>query len=644
MKRLGIYLTYDSQKIVDDYIGHMLSELKTCMDYLVVVCNETEIIRGREILEAYADEIFYRENIGLDAGGFKDALTTFVGWDRVLEFDELVLVNDSIFGPFCPMKEIFDEMAERPVDFWGVAGHGEYRKEGLDFFPEHIQTFFLTVRSKMLHSSPFRIYWEDMPYYASYNQVVREHEMQFTRHFSELGYTYDFFADIRANNSENTANNYCQYRRISYELIKKYQFPFLKKQQFSDDKLEEQTQESCYQALNYIDQETEYDVNLIWNNLIRTLDPTDLQKNLHLQYIISSESEYEMKRSNIVILVFISYEKTAEYVSEYLKELDFCIKIIAQDRRLLNDYETYGFECELVPQEDRIKYFRKFSDYDLVCIINDADLSSEQQPNYIGKSYFFSVWSNLLKEKNYILRIQELFDTKPQLGILTCPYPNFGKYFGDLGKGWEGRFQEICEAARKKTLTFQLSEDKPPFARPRDLWIRGNLLNSLEGWEAADFEYLSWLWIYLAQDSGYYSGIVESAEYAAMDVINMRCYLEEIAGVVRQQYGNFTDLIELKKQISQASLRDFISKCNHIYVYGTGIFARKYKALIPNPEAYVVSDGQAKLKELDGIPVRYLSELEITDDCGLVLCLNKKGQMQVIEQLKKRGIENYLCI
>lgn len=83
---------------MDKYIGYMLKELKTCVDYLAVICNEDKVVRGKDILEQYADIIFYRENIGLDAGGFKDALTKFIGWDKILEYDELVLANDSMFS------------------------------------------------------------------------------------------------------------------------------------------------------------------------------------------------------------------------------------------------------------------------------------------------------------------------------------------------------------------------------------------------------------------------------------------------------------------------------------------------------------------------------------------------------------------
>ena len=197
MKRICIYLTYDKQQIADRYIGYMLKELKTCADYLAVVCNTPSIAEGREILEAHADAIFYRENIGFDAGGYKDALCRLIGWDQVLAYDELALVNDSMFGPFRPMKSIFEEMDKNPVDFWGLSKHAEFRKSGFDYFPEHIQSFFFVFRSRMLHSVHFRKYWEDMPYYTSYNETVRKYEMQFTSWFSNLGYTYGVMADTQ---------------------------------------------------------------------------------------------------------------------------------------------------------------------------------------------------------------------------------------------------------------------------------------------------------------------------------------------------------------------------------------------------------------------------------------------------------------
>ena len=352
MKRLCIYLTYDKQKVIDQYIGYILKELKTCTDYLAVVCNMPTIIRGKEILETYADTIFYRENIGFDAGGYKDALCHRIGWDKVLVFDELVLVNDSMFGPFRPMKNIFEEMDEKPVDFWGLSKHAEFRKGGFDYFPEHIQSFFFVFRSRILHSSHFRKYWEDMPYYTSYNEAVRKYEMRFTSWFLNLGYTYDILADTSVNDSDNSENNYTQFAKISYELIKKRNFPFLKKQQIADESLDMQTQENLRLAIDCIDRETDYDADLIWENIIRTLNMADLQRSLHLQYIVVPAAT--RRREDTLILVAASHESAVAYVVEYLRELgrNFDIKIAAYNSILKDVYQSQGFMCEELEQDE----------------------------------------------------------------------------------------------------------------------------------------------------------------------------------------------------------------------------------------------------------------------------------------------------
>ena len=129
-----------------------------------------------------------------------------------------------------------------------------------------------------------------------------------------------------------------------------------------------------------------------------------------------------------------------------------------------------------------------------------------------------------------------------------------------------------------------------------------------------------------------------------MNEVNLQYYLNEIAEQIRRQYGEFPDFTGMKKKISMAALREFCDRHSRIFVYGTGFMARKYGELIGNAEAYVISDGQAKPGEWNGAPVRYLSEVSVSEDCGIVLCMNKKNQAQVKRLLAERGIMNYLCI
>lgn len=73
MKRICIYVTYDPENIADNYIGGLLHELRKAVACLVVVCNYEYILAGIENIQPYADKIYYRSNMGFDAGAYKDA-------------------------------------------------------------------------------------------------------------------------------------------------------------------------------------------------------------------------------------------------------------------------------------------------------------------------------------------------------------------------------------------------------------------------------------------------------------------------------------------------------------------------------------------------------------------------------------------
>lgn len=648
MKRLCIYVTYDKQNIIDRYIGFMLKELNTCVNHMIVVCNETKIVRGLEILKTYADEIFYRENIGYDAGAFKDAMCNLLGWEKVLAYDELVLVNDSFFGPFRPMKDIFSEMEQKKADFWGLAKaeYGAWKANYGKDVPEHIQTYFMVVRSRMLHGKEFQKYWEELPYYNVFSVLYKEYEFKFTLHFKKLGYTYDTLADTKANDSDNKINNYCQYSMISYELIRDRNFPFLKKQQIANDTMAYQTQEQIRLAIEYIDKNTDYNIDFIWENLIRTLNIADLQRNFCLRYVVSQEEESYIFQGSTIIAVFVSHKEAVEPVSKYLERLQgyYDIKIFSKDLELRNLYQRLGFLCVEIDMESISDIFEELACKELVCVVHDVDLSSIEQPNYIGKSYFYNIWENLLKEKRHVQKIINYFAKDSKLGLLVPPKPLFAQYFGDLGKGWNENFEIVQKCIENMKLNCQIIEERAPFCVSNNFWVRGSILRRLRNLQKKDYQYLPYMWSYMAQDAGCYSGIVESAVYAAMNEVNLQYCLEQILEQIRYQCGDFEDLFTLKKIIFRTAFSEFRRRCSHIFVYGTGYMAKAFHDLLGDIEAYVVSDGREKQDYWEGKPVKYLSEIAEVENCGIVLCLDEKNQLQVIPFLEKYGIKNYLRI
>lgn len=646
IKRMCIYVTYDKYAIIDDYIVYILNELRDNCERLILVCNYSEICSGKENVEPLLDQIFYRENIGYDCGAFKDAMCNLIGWDEIREYDELVLVNDSFFGPFVPFSNIFQEMEEKNVDFWGLIAHPHLKNNEIDI-PEHIQSFFLTIQSRMLHSDDFRKYWEELPFFNRFNDVVKRYEHTFTSYFKEKGYRYSYLADISKNNSVNLRNNFWQYAHICYELIQKRNFPFLKKQQLIYDTLEHQTQENYYKSIKYVEKYTNYNVNLIWRNIIRTLDPNVLYKNLHLDFIINENILNGSNHEKILICVKVMYESAVEYVLEYLnpflKATEYIeVLICSESNELLKNYGIEGYKIINCQNEKDILEIAV--DYEYICFIHDYDLSSEEQPSYITKSKFFNVWENLIKNVDYVNNVICLMKEKKHIGLLMPPTSNFGVYFKNLYNDWNREYYIIENIIKKYNLNCVCKQEIPPFAISNNIWIRGDILRGAKDIVINEKQWLTHLWIYIAQNQLYLSGIVENYEYAAMDKINLQTYLGKIVNQVSEQYGKIQSFSDLQSCIFSGAVKEFCIHYSKIYVYGTGYFAKKYKDIIPKINGYVVSDGQEKAEYFEKNKVFFLSEIIQEKDIGIIICLDKKNQSQVIPLLEKQNFNNYFCV
>ena len=653
MKRLLIYLTYDRQNIIDDYIGYFLHSMRSIAETIAVVCNMQTIEKGLHNLSSYADDIFYRENVGLDAGGFKDVLCTYIGWEKVFRYDEIILANDSFYGPFEDMDRIFSEMEGKRLDFWGLMkrGAGEYGATGKD--PEHILSFFYAFQAPLIHSREFRSYWDNMPYFKDYMTAVKQYERQLTKHFADLGYTYDAYAHTLPNDSKNPKNLFFQCDYLSHEMIAERNFPFLKRKQMSNNTLYCQTQENLPLSMEYIGKNTDYDVDMIWSNLIRTQHHTELQRSLGLQFILPGGKRNGEKRTDVAVCVRVQWMNAFDTVNAYLEKIKgICdIWIIAEDQDIAVRYHGRGFKVFLAHVSDiEILQSVDTDNYRYVCMIHDSDLSSERIPSCAGKSYFFNIWENLIKDVDHIEEIVELLDMKKHVGMLLHPVPVFGIWLGQTGFGWEEKYADVKEWVERLGLNAIISPDTPPINVTDNFWVRSEVIDSLKKRlsscrDGIPAHICSRLWNYIVQDSGKLTGIVESSFYASLNEPNYHYYLKTFIDLFTQKYGSHQNLHEFRELFRvNSAAEECREKYEKWYVYGTGDIAGRCFEWIRDTAAFIVSDGQQKDRVFRGIPVIYLSELEQKDNIGIVLCLSKEIQNRVIELLEEKGIKNYYAI
>ncbi len=266
MKRLCIYVTYDSENIIDEYVEYMLREMRKAVHTLILVCNYKCDDCRVDKVQSYVDNMFCRENLGYDAGAYKDVLCQELGWDVVCGYDELLLVNDSFFGPFYAFEELFDRMQRTGDDYWGMTRCPEVELADGHTYESHIQSYFFSLRKRILQNRAFQIFWETMIYPTSFTQAVIHFEIGLNRLLNRLGFRGIAVTDLSPIqwNLRKSENPYLLY---PLELIRDAGIPILKRKSLS---LSNKGFDSAMRALRFIKSECGYDVSLIENHLRRS--------------------------------------------------------------------------------------------------------------------------------------------------------------------------------------------------------------------------------------------------------------------------------------------------------------------------------------------------------------------------------------
>ena len=208
MNRGLVYFHFDPHHQVRDYVVAALSSLRPHADHILLVSNSPISEADRARLETCCDEILQRPNEGLDAGAYRAGLE-HLGWERLADFDELILTNHTYYAPLRPWEEVLARAANwGDISFWGMTEHAAMRPHPFlaqRELPRHLQSHWIAVRRRLLTDPAFREYWEQMPPVSSYRDSIQWHESRFTGHFAELDHTWQVAFPVDRYRSENPA-------------------------------------------------------------------------------------------------------------------------------------------------------------------------------------------------------------------------------------------------------------------------------------------------------------------------------------------------------------------------------------------------------------------------------------------------------
>lgn len=221
MKRLCVFAHWDKDNIIDDYVIFYLKALKEVCSTIIFVSDcDLETIEKNK-LTGIAEYVLAEKHGEYDFGSYKRGY--FYAKDLGLEFEELLLANDSLYGPFSSLATIFSKMNTKHCDYWGLTRNTfgiKLTSKGQDFcYCPHIQSYFLLLKQQTFRV--FEDFIKTIKPEKTKEEIVIKYEMGLNIVLKQNGFKNRVFI----NKYKHTEN--CTLRKCD-SLIKKYKFPFVK--------------------------------------------------------------------------------------------------------------------------------------------------------------------------------------------------------------------------------------------------------------------------------------------------------------------------------------------------------------------------------------------------------------------------------
>lgn len=554
-QRLGIYCFYDKYGHAASFIKTFLDDLMDNLDDLVVVVNGQLSDQARQLFSEYTKTIIVRENKGLDVAAYKQAILT-LGWEKLESYDEVICLNDTVMGPVYPFREMFACMDRKDVDFWGITA---YAGETVDKeqIPTHLQAYWHAYRRSLVSSPAFHEYWETMPLWKDYAEVTRKHEMTFTKHFADLGFTWASYIDWRK------YQGYSSYPLLymPMQIVRDDRCPIFKRRSFFVDYSAYFDQTAGQPALDlyeYLRDHTDYDVDMIWDAILPSYNIDDIRKAMHLDYVLPSQAinpqTHDRPRSAFIYHVYFMdlLEDTCHYIASLPEETDLYITSTEDKIPQIREYmqqRGISHQATFIPVINRGRDVSALlvaacpvvlsGKYDVIGFAHDKKSSQNQENGHHGtesQGFAYKLMENTLGSEAYVKNILTLFAENPRLGQVAPPPPYHALYFAHtIPHDWGANYEITKELLEDRLgIHVPLSPTKPTAsAMGSCYWFRVEALKPLfeYGWKYEDFlpegqmgedgtisHAIERANGYICQSRGYYPAWVLSDRYARIEV------------------------------------------------------------------------------------------------------------------------------
>ncbi|MGA9586275.1 MAG: rhamnan synthesis F family protein [Terracidiphilus sp.] len=177
--RLALYAHYSESGGLARYVLFYLRKLRELGFQICFISNSPIPKSGEQELHDLCEKIIQRENTGYDFAMWRRALAEY----ELTQFEELLLTNSSIVGPFNPLEPLWQRAAVNQCDFWGLTDN--------DDLGRHLQSYFLLFRRQVLEHPCFQTFWHSVLPFRDKQLVIGSYEIGLTRWLEQHGFNWN---------------------------------------------------------------------------------------------------------------------------------------------------------------------------------------------------------------------------------------------------------------------------------------------------------------------------------------------------------------------------------------------------------------------------------------------------------------------
>jgi lipopolysaccharide biosynthesis protein len=269
-ERLCLFASYDRDGIIDDYLVNYLSKLHELdCDIVFTTCAHSLPLDQLVKIEKYCVTIIHRENLCMDFGSWKIGMDSV---DNIAGYSQVILANDSVYGPFNDLGRVVREMSGKNLDMWGITDckTPEY----------HLQSYFLFLDKSLVKSQFFKDFWNNFKFFQSKAVVIGEYEVGLSRAAIRAGFKLGAYcpSDEIVGYIEKNHSDYYYLDKIDITLLNSSHFfwkfliqdfncPFLKIELVRDNPMKIEGVDDWEKV---VEKNSSYDLTMIKNHLSRT--------------------------------------------------------------------------------------------------------------------------------------------------------------------------------------------------------------------------------------------------------------------------------------------------------------------------------------------------------------------------------------